>query len=116
MKVPCNFVRDGERWACQVCGRLVRLNLPAPPTAVCRGPRGLGDMVADGLAAVGLTKDRAQAVASAVGIKDCGCGKRQAALNAVGKRLGIGVDSPATITGEREADATQAATAEGQAS
>jgi hypothetical protein len=75
---------------------------------------GLGDIVAAGLSAVGITKERAQAVASAVGIKDCGCGKRQAALNAVGKRLGIGVDSPATITGERNApDVTQAATAEG---
>lgn len=50
---------------------------------------GLGDMVADGLAAVGITKARVQAVASAVGIEDCGCAKRQAALNRVGEALGL---------------------------
>lgn len=51
---------------------------------------GLGDMVASGLAAVGITKERAQAVANAVGVKDCGCAKRQAALNELGRRIGIG--------------------------
>ena len=51
---------------------------------------GLGDMVAAGLTAVGITKQRVQAVASAVGIKDCGCSKRQAALNRAGRQLGIG--------------------------
>lgn len=51
---------------------------------------GLGDMVADGLAAVGVTKERVQAVANAVGVKDCGCKQRQQALNALGRRLGIG--------------------------
>lgn len=56
---------------------------------------GLGDMVASGLAAVGITKDRAQAVANAVGVKDCGCAGRQAALNQAGYRLGIGTPPPA---------------------
>lgn len=51
---------------------------------------GLGDMVAAGLSAVGITKERAQRVASAVGVKDCGCAKRQEALNKLGRRLGIG--------------------------
>lgn len=51
---------------------------------------GLGDLVAAGLTAIGITKERAQAVASAVGIKDCGCAKRQAALNRLGERLGFG--------------------------
>lgn len=50
---------------------------------------GLGDMVAAGLAAVGITKDRVQAVANKVGIKDCGCKKRQAALNRAGQYLGL---------------------------
>lgn len=51
---------------------------------------GLGDIVASGLAAVGITKERAQAVASAVGVKDCGCKKRQAKLNELGHRyLGL---------------------------
>lgn len=58
------------------------------------GPRrpspGLGDMVAAGLSAVGITKERAAAVAAAVGVKDCGCAKRQAALNRLGERLGFG--------------------------
>ena len=48
---------------------------------------GLGDMVAAGLSAVGITPER---VSAALGVKDCGCKKRQAALNALGRRLGIG--------------------------
>jgi hypothetical protein len=56
---------------------------------------GLGDMVASGLAKVGITKERAQAVANAVGVKDCGCAGRQAALNRAGYRLGIGTPPPA---------------------
>jgi hypothetical protein len=50
---------------------------------------GLGDMVAAGLSAVGITKERVQAVASKVGVKDCGCRKRQAALNRLGTKLGL---------------------------
>jgi hypothetical protein len=38
---------------------------------------------------MGITKHRVQAVASAVGVKDCGCAKRQAALNRLGERLGL---------------------------
>ena len=51
---------------------------------------GLGDMLAAGLDAVGITKERVQAVASAVGVRDCGCKKRQEALNALGRKIGIG--------------------------
>ena len=47
---------------------------------------GLGDMVAAGLAAVGITKER---VSKALG-KPCGCGKRQQRLNELGRKLGIG--------------------------
>lgn len=54
-------------------------------------PRGLGDMVADGLSAVGITKERVQAVASKVGVKDCGCAQRRRLMNEAGaKYLGIG--------------------------
>lgn len=53
-------------------------------------PPGLGDMVAAGLSAVGITKDRAQAVAQSVGIEDCGCHERQELLNRLGYKLGIG--------------------------
>jgi hypothetical protein len=47
---------------------------------------GLGDMVAAGLAAVGITKER---VSRLIG-QPCGCDKRQAALNKLGKIVGIG--------------------------
>ena len=76
---PCIVSQDG--------GRLVvdetHNNYP-------RAKPGLGDMVAAGLDAIGITKERAQAVASKVGIKDCGCKKRQEALNSLGRNLGIG--------------------------
>lgn len=52
----------------------------------CHAATGLGDMVASALSAVGITKER---VSKALG-KDCGCAKRQAALNDLGRRLGIG--------------------------
>ena len=45
--------------------------------------KGWGDHVADGLAAVGITKER---VSKLVG-RDCGCAKRQAALNAIGQKV-----------------------------
>jgi hypothetical protein len=57
---------------------------------------GLGDMIASTLGAVGITKQRVQALASRVGVKDCGCSKRQKAANELGRKyLGIGrVDPP----------------------
>ena len=55
----------------------------------CAKP-GLGDMVATGLSAVGITKERVQAVANAVGVKDCGCSGRQQRLNELGRKFGIG--------------------------
>ena len=75
---PCIVSEDGNRL-------VVDETHPAYP----RARPGLGDMVASGLAAVGITKERAQAVASAVGVKDCGCAKRQAALNKLGEKLGL---------------------------
>jgi hypothetical protein len=50
------------------------------------GATGLGDMVAAGLSAVGITKER---VSKMLG-KPCGCAKRQKMLNELGRRLGIG--------------------------
>lgn len=103
----CSFEPADGGWKCVDCGRLVRSASARPPVAVCRPKtRGLGDMVADGLSAVGITKERVSAVVG----KDCGCSKRQAALNEWGRRhLGIGVDTPATVVGERDADAQEAA-------
>lgn len=46
---------------------------------------GLGDMVAAGLSAVGITKER---VSKAIG-RPCGCAGRQAALNKLGQKLGL---------------------------
>lgn len=51
-----------------------------------RAKPGLGDMVAAGLSAIGITKER---VSAAVG-GDCGCNKRQEALNNIGRKFGIG--------------------------
>lgn len=57
-------------------------------------PNGLGDLVAAAFASVGITKDRAQAVAELAGFEDCGCAKRQERLNAIGYRVGIGAPPP----------------------
>lgn len=70
--VRCGAARINDR---QVCG-------PWEP--------GLGDRVATGLSLLGITKDRAQAVAQAVGLGDCGCQQRQDALNRVGYKFGLG--------------------------
>lgn len=61
--------------------------------------KGLGDRVADGLAAVGITKER---VSKLVG-KDCGCKKRQEALNRLGQRAAEAVRK---LTGQDATDAT----------
>lgn len=80
-------------WHCFVCGAAVA-DQSRPYAGRCQcelvsNRPGLGDMVAAGLAAVGITKERVQAVANKVGIKDCGCKKRQAALNRAGEYLGL---------------------------
>jgi hypothetical protein len=43
-------------------------------------------MVASGLSAIGITKERVSKLAGG----DCGCAKRQAALNELGRKIGIG--------------------------
>lgn len=101
----CQFDVQNDQFVCKNCGVRVptRLFPQGKPFVVCarasnapavpqkKEPRGLGDIVADGLGAVGITKERVQAVAGAAGIRDCGCGKRQAWMNAMGQKyLGIG--------------------------
>ena len=86
----CNFV-DG---VCRVCG-----TRREPPYPIRRCTPGLGDMAAVALSSVGITKDRAQAVAHAVGIGDCGCDQRQQLLNEWGRAIGIGGPPPAGTTG-----------------
>jgi hypothetical protein len=83
----CDFV-DG---ACRICGTRRR-----PPYPIRKCTPGLGDIAAVALSSVGVTKDRAQAVAIAVGIADCGCTQRQEQLNEWGREwLGIGQPPPA---------------------
>ena len=72
---PCIVSEDGDTIT-------VDETHPAYP----RAKPGLGDMVAAGLSAIGITKER---VSKAVG-GDCGCSKRQQALNELGRKIGIG--------------------------
>ena len=64
----CVVGKDGDQWT-------IDTDHPAYP----RPRRGLGDMVAAGLAAVGITPDRVERVIGG----PCGCKERQAALNRV---------------------------------
>jgi hypothetical protein len=75
---------DKDTLCCSRCGSRVSA---ANVKRNC-GTAGLGDMVAAGLEAVGITKER---VSAALGVEDCGCSERQSALNALGRKLGIGV-------------------------
>lgn len=89
----CTFATIGPGLQqCTVCGRRAR-HATTNIHAECRGPQpmGLGDMVAAGLAYVGITKER---VAALVG--DCSCDGRQEFLNEAGRAIGIGLppDSP----------------------
>lgn len=74
--MPCVVAQSGDRWT-------VDENHSAFPG---KSSPGLGDMVAAGLAAVGITPERVSALTG----KPCGCKKRQEALNALGRRIGIG--------------------------
>ena len=77
---PCILSEDGET-----------ITVDETHAAYPRARPGLGDMVAAGLASVGITKARVSAVLG----RDCGCAKRQQALNELGKRLGIGGNADA---------------------
>ena len=90
--MTCTPHSDGWKCVCP-CGYATHAKAGtayhACQTSKPRAKPGLGDMVAAGLDAIGVTKDRVQAVASKVGVKDCGCKKRQAALNRLGEKLGL---------------------------
>lgn len=89
---------------CPVCGHVAkklptfRECRPVPPPPAPRPKdaglsieeaqqraRGLGDMTADSLAAIGITKERV-----AYWLGNCGCEARQEWLNKVGRVFGIG--------------------------
>jgi hypothetical protein len=86
--MQCNI--DAASLCCRVCGARVsaahvRRNCGTSPRP------GLGDLAAAGLAAVGITKDRVEAI-----VGPCGCDERQEAMNEFGRTwLGIGADPPA---------------------
>lgn len=92
----CTFRRidaRGERYRhrCVRCGRETSWS-PHADSGMCHAPcrrttRGLGDWLAWLLAAIGITKRRAQVVARAIGKENCGCAERQERLNEVGERL-----------------------------
>jgi hypothetical protein len=86
----CTFrvVENGELFVaeCSRCGARVNVASPRPPIAICPAGPGLGDRVASALSAVGITKERVSALAGG----DCGCKKRQEALNDLGRKIGLG--------------------------
>ena len=72
---------DPSSLRCRVCGAAVsaphvRRNCGTPP------PPGLGDYVAAGLSAIGITKERVEAVVGG----PCGCDGRQAVMNSAGAK------------------------------
>lgn len=80
--ILCVF--DGDR--CTACGA-PRVNA----RQLCGTWKpGLGDMVAFGLSSVGITVDRANAVAQFLGYDECRCPERQEAMNKAGSAFGIG--------------------------
>jgi hypothetical protein len=87
---PCIPADSGRCIYCQS----ETLSHDCPGFAVAK--MGLGDYVAAGLSAIGVTKDRVEAVVGG----PCGCDGRQAAMNAAGaKWLGLppGSTAPAEI-------------------
>ena len=81
---------DFSSGKCPSCGfvasRETRRNCPARNEWPPPPPPGLGDMVAAGLSAIGITKERVEAVVGG----DCGCSARQQTLNELGRKIGIG--------------------------
>lgn len=84
-EMPC----DGDQCACPYCG--ARAQKPAKGFVLhgcVKRPvkKGLGDMVAGGLSALGITEERVKKLVGG----DCGCSKRKEFLNQLGKRIGLG--------------------------
>lgn len=73
--MPCVVSQAGDVWT-----------IDEHHQAYPHAKRGLGDMVAAGLAAVGITPERVSAVTG----KPCNCQRRKNALNRIGRRFGIG--------------------------
>jgi hypothetical protein len=72
---PCIVREDGD---------LITVDETHP--AYPRARPGLGDIVKAGLSAIGITEERVSAVIG----RPCGCSQRAEALNALGRKIGIG--------------------------
>jgi hypothetical protein len=70
---------------CRACGARVS-GLHVRRNCGPRARPGLGDIVKAGLSAIGITEER---VSAAIG-RPCGCSQRAEALNALGRKIGIG--------------------------
>jgi hypothetical protein len=78
---------ESGKCACPACGATASQPEKGFVLHWCKArKRGLGDMVAAGLSAVGITEER---VSKLVG-GDCGCSKRKQLLNQLGRKIGIG--------------------------
>jgi hypothetical protein len=87
MVIDCVFNTSGQCVKCTRCGFVVcNVKLPVYRKCDIQSSPGLGDMVAAGLSAIGMTKERVSALAGG----DCGCSKRQEQLNELGRKIGIG--------------------------
>jgi len=78
----CNIEPSTLR--CRVCG--ARVSSPSVRRNCSPPPPGLGDYVANALSAIGITKERVEAFVGG----PCGCSTRAEALNALGRKIGIG--------------------------
>jgi hypothetical protein len=89
----CEWTTLAKGGTCARCGYVLRRDYPKAPGRMCdkqdvQSPRmGLGDYVAAGLSAVGITKPFVEAIVGG----PCGCDQRQEALNDFGRALGIGL-------------------------
>lgn len=86
-------------WQCPACRRIARVPLTTPAVHCCCGyhqlngvSMGLGDMLAAGLHVAGITPEQYVRWKQWIlgGERSCNCHKRQAKLNALGRKLGIG--------------------------
>lgn len=79
-------MREDRNKCFSCCLEQYGIEWQGPPVFHGQPRPGLGDMVAGGLSALGVTEER---VSKLVG-GDCGCSKRKEFLNQLGRRFGIG--------------------------
>jgi hypothetical protein len=72
----------GKDLRCSECGVAATSERVLRPCPFVVPARGLGDVVADSLDAIGVSKERVRKV-----FGNCGCQQRQEALNRLGRRL-----------------------------